>query len=78
MSLGNKNLVVLKGTQGYVMCGYLDLSAADKFNDAAVRITGVSNIREALNASVSSCSVAAKQLGIYAGQPIKDVLKIIA
>jgi len=78
MRLQSKNLIILKGGKGYIMCGYLDLSTADKFKDVAVRITGASNIAEAVLANVHSLSQAAKRLGIYKGQPIKEVLEIIA
>ena len=74
----NKNLIVLSGQKGYVMCGYLNLGTADKFKDAAVKITGVATIKEALNTKVYSVTSAAKKLGIHKGQAIKDVLKIIA
>jgi len=75
--LGTKNLIVIKGKSGYIACGYIDLSIAAKFNEVAVKISGVSNIKEALSAQVDSCTVNAKKMGIYKGQPIKDVLKII-
>lgn len=78
VSLQNKNFILLKGSRGYVMCGYLNLKAAEKFKDAAVKITGVSTIGEALKARVHSCTSIARKLGIYKGQPIKEVLKIIA
>lgn len=73
-----KSFILLKGSKGYVMCGYLDLKAAEKFNDAAVRITGVATISQALKAKVDSCTRAAKKLGIYKGQPIKEVVEVIA
>lgn len=76
--LGNKPLVVFKGKKGYVMCGYLDMAAADKFNDIAVKITGVSGIKDALKASAAGVSSAAKNAGIYPGQPVGEILKIIA
>lgn len=76
--LMTKNLVVLKGSKGYVMCGYLNMRVAEKFKDAAVKITGVSTIEDALNATVHSCSSAARKLGIKKGQPIKTVLPLIA
>jgi uncharacterized protein YunC (DUF1805 family) len=78
VKLQSKNLILLKGSRGYVMCGYLNLRAAEKFKDAAVKITGVSTIDEALKAAVHSCTGPARRLGIYNGQPIKEVLKIIA
>lgn len=76
--LGEKNLVLLKGSKGYIMCGYLNLEAAEKFDDVAVKITGVSTIEDALKAQVHSCTSCAKNLGIKDGQPIKEVLDIIA
>jgi uncharacterized protein YunC (DUF1805 family) len=77
MTLLEKNLIVLRGSKGYVMCGYLNLEAAEKFNEVAIKITGVSSIEDALNTSVHSCSSAASKLGIRPGQPIKEVLPII-
>jgi uncharacterized protein YunC (DUF1805 family) len=76
-SLTGKNLIVLRGSRGYIMCGYLDLEAAEKFNDAAVKITGVATIDDALKANVASCTKAAKALGIREGQAVQDVLRII-
>lgn len=78
LPLQSKSLIVLRGSKGYVMCGYLDMSAADKFNDVAIKVTGISGIDDAINANVHSLSKAAAKLGISAGQPIKEVLKIIA
>lgn len=77
-ALSSKNLVILKGSKGYIMCGYLNQAAAQKFGDAAVKITGVSDIKQALKAKVFSCTAAAAKLGIYPGQPIKEVLQLIA
>ncbi|UCD14846.1 MAG: DUF1805 domain-containing protein [Candidatus Omnitrophota bacterium] len=77
IKLLSKNLIVLKGSKGYICCGYLNLSAAEKFKDAAVKIVKVSTIEEALKAKVWAVSSAARKLGIYKGQPVRDVLKII-
>jgi len=78
VKLLSKNLVLLWGKGGYVMCGYLNMSVAKKFKDVAVRVTSVSTIEDALTSKVSSCTHPAKKLGIYVGQPIRNVLKIIA
>jgi len=78
LNLLSKNLIVLRGSNGYVMCGYLDLTIAEKFQDAAVRVTGVSSIEEALEARVDSCTGLAEKLGIHKGQPIQEVLPLIA
>jgi len=78
IKLSSKNLIVLRGSKGYIMCGYLNLAAANKFKEVAVKITGVTTIAEAFKAKVHSATYAAEKLGITKGDPIKDVLKIIA
>jgi uncharacterized protein YunC (DUF1805 family) len=78
IKLQGKNFILIRGSRGYVMCGYLNLKAAEKFKDAAVKITGVSTIEEALKAAVHSLTSPARKLGIYKGQPVKEVIKIIA
>lgn len=76
--LGAKNLIIFKGSLGYIMCGYLNLRAADKLNDAAVRIVGVSNVSQARKAKVHSLSRAARKLGVFKGQAVEEALEIIA
>ena len=78
VKLAGKNLIVLRGSRGYVMCGYLNLVAANKFGDVAVVVTGVASISQTLKAKVHSVSRAARKMGIKKGDSIKDVLKIIA
>lgn len=73
-----KNLIFLRGSKGYIMCGYLNLKTAEKLKDCAIKITGVTSISDALQTTVNSCTSEAKRLGIHKGQPIKDVLFIIA
>jgi uncharacterized protein YunC (DUF1805 family) len=77
VSLQSKNLILLRGSKGYVMCGYLDLSVAEESGDAAVRITSVSTIEDALSARVQSCTTPCRSLGIREGQPVKEVLDLI-
>lgn len=76
--LAGKSLIVLRGLKGYIMCGYLNLKTAEKFRDAAVKITGVSTIEDALRADVAACTSAARKLGIAKGEKIREVIKKIA
>jgi len=69
-----KYLLVLVGKKGYIMCGYLDMSTAEKFGEVAVRVTGVSSIGDVLVASVAAVSTAAKRLGIKPGQSVRQAL----
>ena len=76
--LMSKNLILLRGTKGYIMCGYLNLKVAEKLKDVAIKIMGVSSIKDALKAKVHSCTSPARKLGIRKGLPVKEALKIIA
>ena len=78
IGLLSKNLILLKGRKGYVMCGYLNLKVAQKFQDTAVKIAGVSSIEEALKANIHSCTSQARRLGIFKGQAVREALKIIS
>ncbi len=78
LKLLSKNLIVFRAERGYVMCGYLNLKAAERFNDTAIMVTGVSTIGQALKTVVHSCSLPARKLGVYKGQPIKEALKLIS
>lgn len=78
ISLQSKNFILIRGRLGYIMCGYLNLKIAEKFKDAAVKITGVATINDALKAKVFALTSSAKKLGVYKNQPIKEVIKIIA
>ncbi|MDD5155171.1 MAG: DUF1805 domain-containing protein [Candidatus Omnitrophica bacterium] len=77
ITLLKHNLVLLRGSRGYIMCGYLDMAVADRFRDIAVKITGVNTIGDAIKSKVHSLSRAASKAGIYKGQAVKKVLKII-
>ncbi|MCP4653415.1 MAG: DUF1805 domain-containing protein [Candidatus Omnitrophica bacterium] len=78
IKLCDKSLIVLKASGGYIMCGYLNMKTATKFKEVAVKITGISTIEQAVKAKAFAVSPEAKKLGIYKGQAIKEVLKIIA
>lgn len=78
VKLQDKNLILLRGARGYVMCGYLDLKTAERFKDTAIKIVGASTIEEAVKTTVHSCTSRAKKSGVYKGQPVKETLRIIA
>lgn len=78
IELSGKNLIVLRGSRGFIMCGYLDLAVAEKFGDAAARITGVSTIDEALAARIGTCTSRARALGITEGQGVEDALALLS
>jgi uncharacterized protein YunC (DUF1805 family) len=70
-------LVLLRGEKGFVMCGYLNLEAAEKLNDIAVRVTGVKDLESLLNAKVAGITTGAKGLGIKEGDKISDIIYLL-
>jgi len=77
VKLLSKNFILLRGSKGYIMCGYLNLGVARKFKDVAAKIVGVATIEDAFKAQIHSCTPAAKKLGIKPGQPVKETVKLI-
>jgi len=78
IKLLSKNFILFRGSRGYIMCGYLNLKSAAKFKDVAAKIVGVSTIPQALRTDIHSVTSAARRLGIYKDQPVREALKIIA
>jgi uncharacterized protein YunC (DUF1805 family) len=70
-------LVLLKGEKGFVMCGYLNLEAAEKLNDIAVRVTGVKDLESLLNAKVVGVTTGGKGLGIKEGDKVSNILYLL-
>ena len=77
MDMGTAPLVILKGKKGFVMCGYLNLEAANKLGDCAVRVTGVKDLETILNSSATGVSEAARKLGINEGQKVSDFIHLL-
>ena len=70
--------LVLKGGRGYVMCGYLNLEAAEKLGDIAVRVTGVNTLEDVLGKDVAGVTTMAREVGINPGDRVKDILEKLA
>ena len=71
------SLIVVKAERGFVMCGYLDISTAEKLGDVAVRVSGVNTFEDVLTAEVKSITPQAKELGITLGMRAKDALELV-
>ena len=75
IDIGNAPLLIIKAKKGYVMCGYLNISAANKLGDTAGRVTGVKDFDDVLAADIVEISENAKKMGLKAGMNGKDFLK---
>jgi uncharacterized protein YunC (DUF1805 family) len=76
--LGARPLVLLKASRGFIMCGYLNLKIAQKFNDAACLVKGVSSIEQLLNAPIVDLTKAAKAAGVKKGISAKQAIKFLS
>jgi uncharacterized protein YunC (DUF1805 family) len=68
-------LVLIVGEKGFVMCGFLNAEAAEKFNVAAAVVSGVKSFEDVLNAQVKTVTSKAKSLGVEAGMKGSEALK---
>jgi uncharacterized protein YunC (DUF1805 family) len=68
-------LVLARAAQGFVMCGFLDLRAADKFQCAAAIVRGVNNIDDLMTKPVTDVSAAAAARGVTLGMTGRQALE---
>jgi uncharacterized protein YunC (DUF1805 family) len=77
INLGNAPLLLIQAQKGYLMCGYLNIAAANKLGDIAGRVTGVKTFDDVLNASLVEVSENAKKLNIHEGMKGKDFINML-
>jgi uncharacterized protein YunC (DUF1805 family) len=70
-------LLLIKGTKGYIMCGYLNIEAAEKFGSAASIVSGVKTFEDVLEAQIKASTTKAIQLGLVPGKIVKDVISAL-
>ena len=63
---GHPNMIVVTCKKGYLMCGYLNLAAAEKFGDAAV-VGGGADFDAILANPIKGMTAAAAELGVKEG-----------
>lgn len=67
-------LVVIRGDKGFIMCGFLDLTIAEKFKLVAAKVRGVNSVEEMLEKEIEEASIEAIKLGLKPGVRVKEVL----
>ncbi|MGC8546565.1 MAG: YunC family protein [Thermoplasmata archaeon] len=70
-------LVMIKGEKGFLMCGYLNMEAADKLGAKAVSTSGIKTFDDLLNKEVSKISQKAREAGIREGMKGSEALKML-
>jgi uncharacterized protein YunC (DUF1805 family) len=72
--LPNAPLVLVLGSKGFLMCGYLDVAAAERLGDAAAVVKGVKSVEELLQKLVVSLTPKASKLGVRIGMTGRKAL----
>jgi uncharacterized protein YunC (DUF1805 family) len=72
------SLVFIKGSIGFIMCGYLNLETAEKMNNIAAVVTDVKTIDSMLKKNVVIATVNAQKMGIIPGISVTEALEKIS
>lgn len=70
-------LVMIIGQTGFIMCGFLNMEAAEKLNVAAATVSGVKNFDDVLEAEVKAVTSKAERKGIKVGMKGRDAVKLL-
>lgn len=71
-------LLLIEGEKGFVMCGYLNIDAAESLGATAAVVSGVKSFEDVLNAGIKSSTTKAKDLGLEPGSIVRDVIGALA
>ena len=69
-------MIIIECKKGYLMCGYLNIAAAEKFHDAAVLVGGA-GINEVLANPIKGMTEEAKALGVREGMTGRQAAEIL-
>ncbi|MFP3985339.1 MAG: YunC family protein [Candidatus Bathyarchaeia archaeon] len=69
-------LVAIVGDKGFIMCGFLNIDAAEKLNVAAAMVSGVKTFEDILEAEVKAVTSKAKTNGIRRGMKGREALQM--
>jgi uncharacterized protein YunC (DUF1805 family) len=67
-------LVLAKAGAGFVMCGYLNIEAAEKMGECAAMVRGVKTIQDLLLAKVAAATSKAREKGVQIDMTGQDAL----
>ena len=68
-------LLVIRAEKGFLMCGYLNVSAAETLGDTAAKVKGVQSFEDMLKAPVVEVTKLARELGIEPGMTGGETLE---
>lgn len=68
-------LLLIIAEKGFVMCGFLNIEAAEKLGVVAAMVSGVKTFEDMFNAQVKAVTSKAKILGVETGIKGSEALK---
>jgi uncharacterized protein YunC (DUF1805 family) len=68
-------LLAIIGRTGFVMCGFLNTEAAEKFNVAAAVVSGVRSFEDVLKTEIKKTTSKGQLLGVKLGMTGKEAIK---
>ena len=68
-------LLIIKGTKGFLGCGYINVETCNKTGEACGIVTGVKTHDEMLSAEVQALSIEAEKLGVRLGMKGEEALE---
>jgi uncharacterized protein YunC (DUF1805 family) len=68
-------LLLVMAEKGFVMCGFLNMEAAERMNVTAAMVSGVKTFEDVLNAQIKATTTKAKNLGIQTGMRAIEALE---
>jgi len=68
-------LLLVVADKGFVMCGFLNIEAAERLGVAAAMVSGVKTFEDILSTDVKAATSKAKSLGVQPGMRGEEALK---
>lgn len=69
------SLLVIRAEKGFLMCGYLNVNAAEALGDTAAKVKGVQSFEDMLKAQVVEVTQLARELGVEPGMTGREALE---
>jgi len=70
-------LVAIIGSTGFVMCGFLNVEAAEKLNVTAAMVSGVKTFEDVLKAEIKAATTKAKIKGITVVMKGEEAIRLL-
>lgn len=69
-------LLIIKGSKGFLACGYINIETCNRLGDACAIVTGVKSHDDMLDAEIKAVSAEAEKLGVKKGMIGQEALEI--